>query len=404
MEGGAPPGSMEGGAPPGSMEGGAPPGSGRCREHGQELSWFCYQELRLICPQCRSQTSCQKHKTSPAEERAARIRNKIVDQCEKLQLQTSGIEKYMTDTLPAKSTRVEVSTASAARELVIQRLIFIRNVCDNEEQRLLEEVHTEEERVQQGILTQRSHWKEATEKLSGIRTYLVDMLTKLDDLSLINPQELYKTEAADGILEPQESEKLTFNPGCVQSPLLNRLWSSTVLCSSTELTLDERTLSPLLAVSDGNVLSFFHKKAKNYADEPERFNHWPNCLATASFQSGVHAWKVNVEKSGAYKLGVAYSSVARKGDGKDARLGYNEASWVFSRYDKDFSFSHDAHHQPVELIRSPTHIGVLVDCDGGELIFFDPDSCFILFSHRTKFSAPVYPAFAVADQSIILVK
>ncbi|XP_053329140.1 B box and SPRY domain-containing protein [Spea bombifrons] len=379
-----------------------------CREHGGELSWFCCQELRLICPECRTRGSCQSHRTKPAEERAAQLRNKIVDQCEKLQLQTAGIEKYLAEALPAKIPRV-ASTARAARELVIQRLIFIRNVCENEEQRLLEEVHAEEERAQQGILTQRAHWTESARKLSSIRTYLVDMLTKLDDVSLINSANEMeeRTEEAEGILEPQESEKLNFNPGCVQSPLLNRLWASSVLCCTTvceELTLDEKTISPLLLLSEGNVLTFLQKKAKSYPDGPERFNHWPNCFAANSFQSGIHAWKVNVESSCAYKLGVAYGSLARKGSGNDARLGYNAASWVFSRYDKDFRFSHDSRHDSVELLRGPKHVGVLLDLDGGELIFFDPGSCVVLYSHRVKFAAPVFPVFAVADDSIRLVK
>lgn len=44
---------------------------------------------------------------------------------------------------------------------------------------------------------------------------------------------LARTEVAEGILEPQESLKLNFNQTCVQSPLLQRLWASAVLCCIT---------------------------------------------------------------------------------------------------------------------------------------------------------------------------
>ncbi|XP_053552022.1 B box and SPRY domain-containing protein [Bombina bombina] len=379
-----------------------------CREHGEKLSLFCCHDQKLICHHCTTLGSCQSHRTKSVEERASQIRNKIVDHCEKLQLQTAGIEKYLADALPDKIPRV-ASTARATRELVIQRLNFIRQVCDEEEQRLLEEVHAEEERAQQGILTQRAHWTDSAHKLSGIRTYLVDMLTNLDDLSLINSGNEMdeRTEKAEGILKPQESDKLNFNINCAHSPLLNRLWASSVLCCTTaceNLSFDEKTLSPLLVLSEDNILTFLQKKCKIYTDEPERFNHWPNCLATQSFQSGIHAWKIDVEKSSAYKLGVAYKSLARKGSGNDARLGYNPESWVFSRYDKDFRFSHDSQHYPVELLRSPKNIGVLVDFDGGELIFYDPDSCVILYTHHTRFTTSIFPVFAVADESISLLK
>lgn len=109
-------------------------------------------------------------------------------------------------------------------------------------------------------------------------------------------------------------------------------------------------------------------------------------------------------KSCAYKLGISYDSLQRKGQGPEARLGYNSASWVFSRYAKEFRFSHNGHHQTVELLKCPAEIGIVVDFDGGELLFYDPDSCVILHVQHETFTAPIYPALAVADQSISLMR
>lgn len=177
------------------------------------------------------------------------------------------------------------------------------------------------------------------------------------------------------------------------------------LPGSQEILIDEKTVSPHLSLSeDKKTLTFSPKKAKLDLDCPDRFDHWPNALATAAFQTGLHAWKISVEKSCAYKLGVCYGSLPRKGSGNEVRLGFNAASWVFSRYDKEFRFLHAGQPQPVELIKSPAEIGVLVDFAGGEVLFYDPDSCAILFSHRETFAAPLYPIFAVAHHSISLVQ
>ncbi|NWR55255.1 BSPRY protein, partial [Bucorvus abyssinicus] len=341
--------------------------------------------------------------------RRSAFQNKIVDRCERLQLQSAAIARHLERVLPAKDQAV-LNAANAARELVIQRLIFVGNACENEEQRLLERVHTEEERVHQSILTQRVHWTEALQKLAALRTYLVDTITNLDDQGLVRAErEIFeRTEVAEGILEPQESLKLNFNQSCVQSPLLHRLWASAVLCclaGSQEIHIDEKTVSPHLSLSeDKKTLTFSPKKAKVDLDCPERFDHWPNALGTAAFHSGVCAWRVSVEKSCAYKLGVCYSSLPRKGPGNEARLGFNAASWVFSRYDKEFRFLHAGCPQVVELIKSPAEIGVLVDFAAGEVLFYDPHSCAILFSHRETFAGPLYPVFAVAHQSISLVQ
>ncbi|NXM05139.1 BSPRY protein, partial [Tyrannus savana] len=339
--------------------------------------------------------------------------DKLVDRCEQIQLQSAAIARHVDEVLPAKDQAV-LSAASAARELVIQRLLFVGKACENEEQRLLERVHAEEERAHQSILTQQVHWTEALHKLGALRTYLVDMITNLDDQGLllcVLKLLLFcfaRTEVAEGILEPQESLKLNFNQTCVQSPLLHRLWASAVLCcltGSQEIHIDERTLSPQLSLSeDKRTLTFSPKKAKADLDCPERFDHWPNALATAGFHSGLCAWKVGVEQSCAYKLGVCYGSVPRKGSANEGRLGFNAVSWVFSRYDREFRFLHAGQPQPVELIKAPAQIGVLVDFGAGEVLFYDPDSCTILFSHRETFTEPVYPVFAVAHQSISLLQ
>ncbi|NXE83365.1 BSPRY protein, partial [Cochlearius cochlearius] len=338
------------------------------------------------------------------------FQNRIVDRCERLQLQSASIARHLDEVLPAKDQGV-LNAANAARELVIQRLIFVGNACENEEQRLLEKVHAEEERAHQSILTQQVHWTEALQKLDALRTYLVDVITNLDDQGLVvstAPCTEGWVKVAEGILEPQESLKLNFNQSCVQSPLLHRLWASAVLCciaGAQEIHIDEKTVSPHLSLSeDGKTLTFSPKKAKVDLDCPERFDHWPNALATAAFHSGVCAWKISVEKSCAYKLGVCYSSLPRKGSSNEGRLGFNAASWVFSRYDKEFRFLHAGHPQVVELIKSPAEIGVLVDFAAGEVLFYDPDSCTILFSHREAFAEPLYPVFAVAHQSISLVR
>ncbi|KAM9700273.1 B box and SPRY domain-containing protein isoform 2-T2 [Dama dama] len=404
------------GARPGP-EPGSEPGP-LCPEHGQALNWFCCSERRLVCAACTELGGrCRGHRIRRAEKRAEELRNKIVDQCERLQLQSATITKYVADVLPGKNQRAVdptpclipgQSTASAARELVIQRLGLVRSLCESEEQRLLEQVHGEEERAHQSILTQRVHWAEALQKLDTIRGSLVDMLTHLDDLQLIKEQEIFeRTEEAEGILDPKESEKLNFNEKCTRSPLLTQLWATAILGSlsgTEDVRMDERTVSPFLQLSDDRrTLTFSSKKSKACADGPERFDHWPNALADTSFQAGLHAWTVNVQNSCAYKVGVALGQLPRKGSGSDSRLGCNAFSWVFSRYGQEFRFSHDGQHEPLALLRCPAQLGVLLDLQAQELLFYEPASGTVLHIHHASFPGPLFPVFAVADQTISIV-
>ncbi|XP_043575792.1 B box and SPRY domain-containing protein [Chiloscyllium plagiosum] len=395
---------------PGSQLLAAPaPDCGECPVHRGQPGWYCLTEGRAVCAPCAIPGPCSKHLGASIGEAAGRMRNKLVDDCEKLQLRLASVERFTDGTLNKKRRSVKAD-ASSAREQVIQRLNFIREMCDNEEQRLLEVIHDEEERVQQSILTQNTYWMESQQKLADIKNYLVDIVTKMDDTVLVKHQkEIFeRAEEAEGILEPEDSNKLNFNLACVHSHLLSNLWASAAMICipvAENLHIDEKTLHSSLTLSESKKrLSFVRKKVHLYPDCPERFEHWPNALGLESFQRGICTWRVDVENSCAYKVGLAYSCLPRKGTGHESRLGYNSSSWVFSRYDEEYTVAHDGQLKTLDLLRRPKLIGVLVDYDGGEILFYDADACAIIHSYRTKLSSPVHAAFAVADNCITIVQ
>lgn len=107
-------------------------------------------------------------------------------------------------------------------------------------------------------------------------------------------------------------------------------------------------------------------------------------------------------ESGAFKVGVCYSSMGRKGSGNDSRLGYNVQSWVLSKYDGDLSFCHAGKNTPLHVVHKPKSLGLLLDWPSQTLVFYDPDSSAVLHSVRHAFSGPLLPAFAVADRSVTI--
>lgn len=76
------------------------------------------------------------------------------------------------------------TAASSAREQILAQVNAAREALEEEEQRLLEQVHREEERVEQCLLTQRAHWSQALASLSQTRSGLVHMLTHTPDPQL----------------------------------------------------------------------------------------------------------------------------------------------------------------------------------------------------------------------------
>lgn len=77
------------------------------------------------------------------------------------------------------------AAANTAREQVLAQVSAAREALEEEEQRLLEEVQREEERVEQCLLTQRAHWNQALTSLAQTRSHLVHTLTHMPDAQLV---------------------------------------------------------------------------------------------------------------------------------------------------------------------------------------------------------------------------
>ncbi|KAK2888250.1 B box and SPRY domain-containing protein [Channa argus] len=380
-----------------------------CVEHESEMNWFCGTEQKLICSRCAVVGSCQGHTVTPLATRVTAVRNQLVDVCEKMQLQALRIEKFINQTLTAKEQKLQTA-ASKAREQVLAQVNAAREALEEEEQRLLEEIQREEERVEQCLLTQRAHWSQALASLSQTRSHLVHTLTHTQDAQLVTSVQdiAERVEEAEGVGEPCDTDQLNLNPGCSDSKLLRGLWSTAVLLGpkaygSPYLKFDERTVSHLLSLSDDFCTLTFQKKARQSLPyDPARFDCWPNALGSLPLSSGTHNWVVDVGQSGAFKVGFCYASMERKGSGNEARLGHNAKSWVLSHYDGDYSFCHAGKKVPLQVVKRPQRIGLLLDWQSQMLLFYEPDSSAVLYSVTQQFSAPLLLACAVTDRSITI--
>lgn len=68
---------------------------------------------------------------------------------------------------------------------MLSQVNAIREALEEEEQRLLDAIQREEERVEQCLLTQRAHWTQTLGKLANTRTSLVHKLTHSTDAMLV---------------------------------------------------------------------------------------------------------------------------------------------------------------------------------------------------------------------------
>lgn len=68
---------------------------------------------------------------------------------------------------------------------MLAQVNVVREALEEEEQRLLEVIQREEERVEQCLLTQRAHWTHTLQKLTHTRSSLVHTLTHSTDTMIV---------------------------------------------------------------------------------------------------------------------------------------------------------------------------------------------------------------------------
>ncbi|XP_067407680.1 butyrophilin subfamily 1 member A1-like [Emydura macquarii macquarii] len=133
------------------------------------------------------------------------------------------------------------------------------------------------------------------------------------------------------------------------------------------VTLDPDTAHPLLVLSEDGKSVRRADTWQDLPDNPERFDTVRCVLGCEGFTSGRHYWEVEVGDGQGWTVGVARESVSRKGGISPSPEG---GIWAVERWGDQFQ-ALTSPWTPLPLSRVPSRIRVCLDCDRGQVTFFD---------------------------------
>ncbi|XP_064859729.1 nuclear factor 7, brain [Oncorhynchus nerka] len=174
--------------------------------------------------------------------------------------------------------------------------------------------------------------------------------------------------------------------------LLYILSMSTIMQEyAVDITLDPLTAHPRLLISDDGKQVRCWDRYQPVADGPERFDRVVCVLGRQAFSSGRHYWEVEVGGKTDWDLGVASHSINRKGK---IIVSPAHGYWFLSLRDKnDYAFRTEP-STALGLNNKPNRIGIYVDCDKGQVSFYNVDAKMLIYTFTDSFSDVIHPFFS----------
>ncbi|CAN0124797.1 unnamed protein product [Lampetra fluviatilis] len=263
-----------------------------------------------------------------------------------------------------------------------------------------------------------SNWKDVERELPELREWIGKtpslFLHELKRRNVVTEEEYWRAftipdaaKRADSILLPvmirgegecRELLKILEQQRSRERHFLDMLKTSHV-CSPT---LNPNSAHRQLKMSADLSTVTWNQEDEPYSDHAERFELWPIVLCFENFSSGDHYWEVDVRASENCSIGVARGSIPRKCQKKSGRLGWNEQSWAFIKWDSNYSARHGDRCIPFPEIQHLQRVGVRLDFNAGKLSFYNASTMELLHSFDDIPSEPLFPAMQVKSGSIMI--
>nr|XP_029523175.1 uncharacterized protein LOC115133839 [Oncorhynchus nerka] len=348
-----------------------------CPKHERLLELFCKKDHICVCVLC-TETDHRAHFTVPVErewtDKKAQLKKTEIDVQQMIQERLKKMEEI--------KHSAELNKSSAQREIEDSMQVFqelIRSIQRTQAELVLaiEEKQRETERWSQGLI---GELEQEITKLQRRNTDLEHLSRTEDHIhflqrfpALCTPPATkdwsgtsVHTEVCVGIIRRAVSkleETLSEEIDKLVESELKKILKYTV-----DLTLDPDSANPWLQLSEDRRQVRHLGTWQDLPDIPERFDTVVIVLGREGFTAGRHYWEVQVGDKDDWYLGVAKASVNRKGR---IAVSSSQGYWALAmKKDQGYRAS-TTPPLPLTLDPKPKRVGVYVDCEEGQVSFYD---------------------------------
>lgn len=362
-----------------------------CEKHNQFLTLFCGKDLEVLCTQCSFSVQHQKHYIYPIK-KAATFHRKILEySIEPLRDNVERVEKVLS---LQTSKRVDLKKkVEDRREEIIFEFEQIRQFLQNQREALLRQMDDEE----RDILTKLN---ENQRTFSGHVSTLKHLLKEVECRCVQSELELLTH--VKGIYNRHQNltypELFVFQLkkyGFSLPPQYSGL-DRIIKPFRADVMLDLETAHPQLIVSEDRKSVRYGNKKKHLCYNPRRFYLCPAVLGSRSFNSGRHYWEVEVGNKPKWTLGVCRDRFPRNWRTWPVVEG---GFWAIGRYIESIYVILGGKRTQLLPVVRPSKIGIFLDCELGEVSFYNMSDRSLLYNFNDSLIEAVCPYFYIGVDS-----
>ncbi|XP_066564208.1 zinc-binding protein A33 [Amia ocellicauda] len=359
-----------------------------CSLHSEKLKLFCLDDEEPVCVVCQTSKKHENHKLRPAQE-AAQDKKKEIKSALDSFIKRLNIFNIIKEDWNITQEHLKTQAQETERHIK-EEFEKLHQFLQKEEAARLAALREEKKQKSQMM-------KDKIENITREISFLSDKIRTLEqemgyeDSPFLHNYKKTKQSAQYTLKDPEWVSGALIDVAKHLGSLKYRVWEKMLgIVQYFPVTLDPNTAHPRLSLSkDVNSVRDSDERHQ-LPDNPERFTPSVYLLGSEGFKSGKHFWEVEVGNKTCWMLGVAKSSINRKGS---INISPGEGFWVIRLWDGEYKALTSPQHTLLTLKSKPQKIRVQLNYDSGEVSFSDSVTKLPMYTFKNTFTERVVPFF-----------
>lgn len=359
-----------------------------CKKHNLPLNFFCQRDLEVLCSKCSFSPGHRKHHIWPVSVAASYHRRRLEFCTASWKKKVKQAEKVII--MQTRKSLELKKNVEFRREEIKSEFEHLKFYLQNEQETALQQLEEEEVNI---LTKQCEHLTQLSDHITTLKYLLKEMKSKSVKSALevlMDVKRIYSTY--NNLKSPEPFSLQLKEYGYHFLPQYSGL-NIIIEAFQEDVILDTETAHHHLTISENRKTVQYGRTKQKLTHSPRRFYHIPAVLGSKGYNSGRHYWEVEVDDKLRWIIGVCKETVLKRRKRPNHPFSVQDGLWGIGKWDIDDYVA--LGFKKINLLPSviPRKIGIFLDCDLGEVSFYNLNDKSLLYTFNIRLVDAIWPYF-----------